>query len=43
MQVALDKITEFWGKTIYEIVPHKSSDTKLVKMDDETFELMQEH
>jgi hypothetical protein len=43
MQVALDKIDKFWRKAEYDTLPHKNSDTILVKMDDDIFELMQEH
>jgi hypothetical protein len=43
MKVALDKIDAFWKKADYDTIPHKSSGTLMVKMDDEIFELMQEH
>jgi hypothetical protein len=43
MQTALNKIEDFWSKATFETQKHKNTETLLVKMDDEVFELMQEH
>jgi hypothetical protein len=40
MQTALNKIEDFWSKAKFDTTKHKNTDTLLVKMDDEVFELM---
>lgn len=43
MQKTLNKIVDFWEKVEFELVPHKTTSIKTLKMLDENFETLEEH
>lgn len=40
MEKSLKKIIEFWKNVEFELVPHKTTDIKTLKMLDENFETL---
>lgn len=43
MEKSLKKIMEFWEKVEFELIPHKTTSIKTLKMLDENFETLEEH
>jgi len=43
MKIALDKIKETWDKTVFEMIKHKNTDVFKLKIDEESFETLEDH
>eukprot|EP00920_Eleutheroschizon_duboscqi_P041531 GHVT01099748.1.p2 GENE.GHVT01099748.1~~GHVT01099748.1.p2 ORF type:complete len:125 (+),score=20.92 GHVT01099748.1:276-650(+) len=43
MEKTLEKIEAFWSSVVFDTLPHKQTDVKLLKINDATVETLEEH
>ncbi len=43
MEKGLNVIIKFWKDVEFELIPHKNSEVKTLKLSDENFESLEEH